>query len=252
MKFASATHVGKIRKVNEDNSYIPAPEAELEYQQRFFAVADGMGGHSAGEVASALAVRSMLNYLAKPGKWADAALDPIKVLKDAIDATNKKIYMLGTYSDKCANMGTTITCALCYDDRWVIGHVGDSRAYLIREGRAEQVTQDHSMVEELVAQGLMEKDSAEYIMQRHIITRALGVRGDEYGDCFPLMAKEGDALLLCSDGLSENVSLEEIASYCTDLSPEDACEQLKELALVRSGSDNITLCLCKREEVCDG
>ena len=126
---------------------------------------------------------------------------------DGVDSTNKKIWMLGSFSEKCANMGTTLTCALCLPGRWVVAHVGDTRAYHIRGEQILQVTRDHSMVEDLVEQGVMEKDSPEYIMQRHILTRALGVQRDEPGEVYQVPAQAGDLLLICSDGLSEKMCI---------------------------------------------
>ena len=247
MEFAACTHVGKIRKANEDNYYIPTPDGE-NYCQCFFAVADGMGGHNAGEIASALAIRGMLNFLGKPGKLQDAMERPKSTLMDGVDSTNKKIWMLGSFSEKCANMGTTLTCALCLPGRWVVAHVGDTRAYHIRGEQILQVTRDHSMVEDLVEQGVMEKDSPEYIMQRHILTRALGVQRDEPGEVYQVPAQAGDLLLICSDGLSENVSPQEMLEICSRMELQSACEAMRDLALNRGGTDNITLCICRWSE----
>ena len=170
-------------------------------------------------------------------------------MHEAIQSANEKIFVLGELSQKCANMGTTITAVLCLPERWVVGQVGDSRAYHLSVEGIRQVTRDHSMVEQMVEEGTMQRNSAEYLMQRHILTRAVGVRMDEKGEVFSVAAQEGDALLCCSDGLSELLSMQEIEKiYRTAEGIQNACQEMIELALERGGVDNITVCICQMEE----
>jgi serine/threonine protein phosphatase PrpC len=220
------TDPGRKRRRNED-SYVARPP--------LFAVADGMGGAQAGEIASRLAVEAMEG----PAAGGDGENRVAALIQEA----NRRIYERSHEDATVSGMGTTITAALVGEDGHVaIGHVGDSRAYLLREGRLEQLTDDHSLVAELVRTGKLSEEEAESHPQRSVITRALGTDPDVDVDTFTIEAQPGDLFLLCSDGLTTMVDDDEILrtlEQSDDL--EEAARTLVRKANRGGGEDNITL-----------
>jgi PPM family protein phosphatase len=221
------TDTGRKRRRNED-AYVCEPP--------LFAIADGMGGAQAGEVASRLAAAALKESGAK-------TLGGEQRISDLIQEANRRVYDRSSTDPNTSGMGTTITVALVENGNVAFGHVGDSRAYLIRDGRMEQVTEDHSLVNELMKSGKLSREEAETHPQRSVITRALGTDPDVDADTFTIEAKSGDVFLLCSDGLTDMVGEREILEL-VELNRLDIDAALKSLvrAANRSGGeDNITV-----------
>ena len=229
--FAAATDVGRMRKNNEDSYLSSKPVA---------AVADGMGGHSAGEVASAIAIEE-LAALGDRGPWENetAATDD---LKQAILRANRRIREMAASDRKLNGMGTTLVALLEDGDMVHVANVGDSRGYLLRQGELSQVTVDHSLVQELVDDGRLSPEDAERHPQRSVITRALGIDPEVEFDLFTYKLQVGDRLLLCSDGLSDVVGTSQIRNVLLRVrSPQKAARQLVTVANEQGGPDNITV-----------
>jgi PPM family protein phosphatase len=229
--FAAATDVGRMRKNNEDSYLSAKPVA---------AVADGMGGHSAGEVASAIAIEE-LAALGDRGPWENetAATDD---LKQAILRANRRIREMAASDRKLNGMGTTLVALLEDGDMVHVANVGDSRGYLLRQGELSQVTVDHSLVQELVDDGRLSPEDAERHPQRSVITRALGIDPEVEFDLFTYKLQVGDRLLLCSDGLSDVVEPTQIRNVLLRVrSAQKAARQLIAVANEQGGPDNITV-----------
>jgi protein phosphatase len=221
-----ASDTGRRRRRNEDN-YVVAPP--------LFAVADGMGGAQAGEVASRLAASAL------EGEDSDG-LQGLERIDALIQEANRRIYDRASTDPAASGMGTTMTVALVEEMTVAIGHVGDSRAYLVRDEQMEQLTDDHSLVNELLKSGRLSEEEAHVHPQRSVITRAVGTDPDVDVDGFTIEAEEGDVFLLCSDGLTDMVSDEEILelvhSHRDDL--DKAVKALVTAANRGGGEDNIT------------
>jgi serine/threonine protein phosphatase PrpC len=229
--FAAATDVGRMRKNNEDSYLSAKPVA---------AVADGMGGHSAGEVASAIAIEE-LAALGERGPWENetAATDD---LKQAILRANRRIREMAASDRKLNGMGTTLVALLEDGDMVHVANVGDSRGYLLRQGELSQVTVDHSLVQELVDDGRLSPEDAERHPQRSVITRALGIDPEVEFDLFTYKLQVGDRLLLCSDGLSDVVEPAQIRKVLLRVrSAQRAARELVTVANEQGGPDNITV-----------
>jgi len=226
---AGLTDAGRKRRRNEDSYVVDPP---------LFVVADGMGGAQAGEVASRLAAAAFREF-----HDADH-LEPKARLAAIVQEANRRIYERAQEDTHASGMGTTITAALLGDGSVAIGHVGDSRAYRIRDGRLEQLTEDHSLVAELVRSGRLTPEEAETHPQRSVITRVLGTDPDVDVDTFTLETAEGDVYLICSDGLTSMVPDEEILRLVAEEpSIEQAARALVKAANRHGGEDNITVVL---------
>jgi PPM family protein phosphatase len=227
------TDTGRQRRDNEDNAFVRAP---------LFVVADGMGGAQAGEVASKLAVDEFHEALPDEGSAEER-------LTNRIRAANRRIYELSQTEHEHAGMGTTLTAAYVEDDHLAVAHVGDSRAYIFREGELVRLTQDHSLVEELVRQGKLTEEQAAEHPQRSIITRALGIEGDVEVDTWSYSVRAGDVVLLCSDGLTSMIGEEQIVRVLDgETSLDRAADNLIAAANEAGGRDNITVILFRLEE----
>jgi PPM family protein phosphatase len=225
---AAVTDVGRQRQSNEDAYFERSP---------LFAVADGMGGARAGEVASRMAVEEL-------GGLTDAGSGAEQSLREVARTANRRIYDMAQSDTDHAGMGTTLTAAMLVGRELAIGHVGDSRLYRLREGTLERLTDDHSLVEELVRQGKLTPQEAEVHPQRSIITRALGPEADVEVDTFTHAVRSGDVYLLCSDGLSGMVPDAQIAQILAQsASLDEAARKLIETANANGGKDNITVVL---------
>jgi PPM family protein phosphatase len=224
---ATLTDTGRKRRHNEDAFFAEPP---------LFAVADGMGGAQAGELASSLAAAALKDSQ-KPGAGGEERVDEL------IQQANRRVYERQSQDAAASGMGTTMTVALVEDGRVAFGHVGDSRAYLIRGGGLEQLTEDHSLVAELVRSGRLSPEEAEGHPQRSVITRALGTDPDVDVDTFSVETKPGDLFLICSDGLTSMVDdetiLAEVARNRGDL--KGAAKALVRAANRGGGEDNITV-----------
>jgi len=226
---AGVTDAGRRRRRNEDSFVVEPP---------LFVVADGMGGAQAGEVASRLAAAAFREF-----HEADE-LEPEARLAATVQEANRRIYERAQQDTEVSGMGTTITAALAGDESIAIGHVGDSRAYRVRGRQLEQLTEDHSLVADLIRSGRLTPEEAESHPQRSVITRALGTDPEVDVDTFTLEAEAGDVFLLCSDGLTSMVTDDEILSLLDasgDL--ERAGKALVKAANKSGGEDNITVVL---------
>jgi PPM family protein phosphatase len=230
------TDTGRQRRDNEDSAFARAP---------VFVVADGMGGAQAGEVASRLAIEAFERGV--PG-----AGNPEERLATVVREANHQIYERSRADRGRAGMGTTLTAAYVDDAHVAIAHVGDSRAYLFRDGTLQRLTQDHSLVDELVRRGKLTEEQAAEHPQRSIITRALGPEPDVEVDTWTYPARAGDVILLCSDGLTSMISEEQVREVLTAHDNLDAAaDALIAQANEAGGRDNITVVLFRLEEVGD-
>lgn len=232
MNAASRTHIGLVRASNQDALLL------LPGKYGLYGVADGMGGHKAGDIASMMAVALVKRFFidVKPTK---------EQLRKGIEEVNQMIYEEQLYRSELSGMGTTLTMIWEDKDRILLGHVGDSRAYLLREKTLRQVSQDHSMVAEMVRDGLITQEEARRHPYRNIITRALGT--DEWVDVdvAEIEKCEGDIYLICSDGLSEYVQDDKMQELLSEHDLEEAADLLLNLALKGGGRDNISLVIAE-------
>jgi protein phosphatase len=241
---AARTDVGRKRSGNED-SFCLAPELGL------FLVADGMGGHAAGEVASRLAADAIRQAVARSlhgpeETWVGPPVPGLSRegnwLASSIQLANRAIFEAAASRADYEGMGTTLVAVLAHGDRLTLAHVGDSRIYRVRGGAIAQLTRDHSLVQEQVDDGILTRDEAQDSQLRHLITRALGIKATVDVDTAEEGAEPGDVLLLCSDGLSDLVEDAEMLAAVRDHpEPEAACQALVERANYRGGDDNITV-----------
>ncbi|MEZ5499924.1 MAG: Stp1/IreP family PP2C-type Ser/Thr phosphatase [Steroidobacteraceae bacterium] len=252
LKFVGETDTGRVREHNEDAIAFD-PDIGL------LVLADGMGGYNAGEVASGIAVKTVVNlvreFLTRENmKAIDAATGlsrPSIILRDAIARANKIIFQTARSQPQCEGMGTTIVGALFYDNRISIAHVGDSRLYRIRGGRVQQVTSDHSLLQELVDRGFYTPEEAQRAANKNYVTRALGVEPAVDVDIQEVAVEKGDHFLVCSDGLSDMVQDDDmhltLSTFGANL--EAVAKQLIQLANNNGGRDNISVIIA---EVVDG
>ncbi|MDO7905245.1 Stp1/IreP family PP2C-type Ser/Thr phosphatase [Paenibacillus sp. JX-17] len=240
IKTVHVSHVGRVRSVNEDSAWI----RHLEQGYILGIVADGMGGHVAGDTASRLAVETMAEDLATLEQGLSAAALSA-ALSDAILHANDVIYQTASRDEKYYNMGTTVVAVLLNDASGIIGHIGDSRAYMVSGNQVRQVTEDHSLVNELYKNGQISQEEADNHPRRNVLTRALGTDAEVKVDLDPIGLEPGDVLLLCSDGLSDLVSSQQIGQVVgqRDLPLEERADRLLHLALLAGGDDNITVAL---------
>jgi serine/threonine protein phosphatase PrpC len=236
------THVGRVREQNED-SYL------VEEKLGLFAVADGMGGHAAGEVASRLALETVLrvvkegyarvsSYRADPAAR-ETGLVVLKLLEEAAQAACLAVHELGTRDDDKRGMGTTLSMMLAVDGHAFIAHVGDSRMYLVRGDKVHQLTQDHTLQNELLKRGKLSPEAISKVAQKNALTRAIGVYASVEVDTLQLDLLSGDRVLLCSDGLYAYLKKGELSAIL-DAPPGEAAQRLIALANQRGGHDNIT------------
>ncbi len=237
VKMGAKTDLGRVRDNNEDkfDFFEPEDPATLAAKGSFYAVADGMGGHSAGQVACELALKTVLSvYYADPSPDKDAAL------RRAVFEANSLIYDTAQAIPDRQGMGTTLTAAVLCEDHLLIAQVGDSRAYLLRGGTITQMTEDHSWVAEQVRLGTMTLAEAQVSPFRNIITRSVGTAAQVEPDIFIHEVQPGDTFVLCSDGLTGHVEPEEIQAITESQSPSAAAMALVDMANERGGRDNIT------------
>ena len=241
IEYAARTHRGNVRKRNEDSLYIPDGKG----LDGLIVVADGMGGYNAGDVASALGVQVALSIISAARALSPAPTAEYSV-RWAFNEANRAILEYAGTNEFYQGMGTTMTIA-CYDEGcWVIGNVGDSRAYLVRAGAVAQITTDHSLVQLMVERGRMTREDARAHPYRNVITRSIGAESFSGADIFKVDACTGDVLVLCSDGLSNYLLDSDMLSVLqNDLPLDGAAEAMLKLSLSRGGSDNITVALAR-------
>jgi protein phosphatase len=242
IELGQATDVGQVRSINEDSILCePLESRRIAERGLFCAVADGMGGHAAGEEASSLAVQvAHAAFYGSPGLD-----DPAETLRLAVAEANAAVFDAGAGKTGRDHMGTTLTAAVLFNRRVVVGHVGDSRCYLVRDYSIQQISRDHSWVAEEVAAGRMTPEQARVNPRRNIITRALGLRPDVDVDVYESPIEPGDTVVICSDGLHGLVSEDDIVSYVRRLPPADAVDALVRLANQRGGPDNISVVVAR-------
>ena len=247
VQFASATDIGLRRKNNEDACKVQLCISESDFHSRghLFVVADGMGGHAVGELASRLAVETVPHAFFK-GHEGDAR----RALATAITEANDTIHARGSQNRDFQRMGTTCSTLLLCPRGAVIGHVGDSRVYRIRRDRIDQLTFDHSLQWELKRQKKKLPDELQRLNNRNVITRSLGPEAKVEVDIEgPHTVLPGDIYLICSDGLSSQVGDAEIGGVARELSPAQACRLLVHLANLRGGADNCTVVIARIGEL---
>jgi len=236
VKAALRTDIGKVRKQNEDAAW-------FDERCGVFAVADGMGGHLAGEVASSMAI-SAVQQMAKSN-----AMASISVMRAAVMDAHEAIVRHAKENPACSGMGTTLSMMWRGGHYMYIAHVGDSRIYRFRNKTLERITQDHSLVEELVRARIITPEEARNHPRRNIITRALGTQGENQPDLLAADMEPGDLWLLCTDGLSGMIDDDEIARVLgSGASLDMMASSLIQKALDAGGRDNVTLVLCREEE----
>jgi len=253
---ATLTDPGMLRENNEDSSFVletslPAKRDMLSLG--IYIVADGMGGHRAGEIASQMAVRIISDTLLERFKETDYVKSPSLLIKEAFKKANAEIYASASGNPQMSSMGTTVTLGLRLDDRLYLGHVGDSRAYLIRKGEIKQLTEDHSVVAQLLRAGMITPAEAKTHPDQGKIFRCLGnadeVAVDTYsqrGKKDNLILQNGDSLIFCTDGLTIHVTDDEILG-CVQKGNDakSTCRDLILMANLRGGEDNISLIVVK-------
>jgi PPM family protein phosphatase len=239
VRVGAATDTGPVREQNEDAVLISEPEPDqLESNGLLLAVADGMGGYQRGEVASRIAVETLREI------YYDTPLEENETpdrLKRAFRTANERIYNDGSAEGQQNMMGTTLVAAVVKENDLTLANVGDSRAYLIRANRANQITQDHSLVAEQVAAGAMTAEEARESQHRNIITRALGHRNRVDVDIFEIRLLADDRLVLTSDGLHDYVSEEDLARIPLAKSADEAARELISLAIENQTNDNVSV-----------
>lgn len=228
------TDTGNVRKLNED--FLDYYEDE---EKGIYVVADGMGGHNAGEVASKIAVNTIIDYIKNNFKKEKE----IFILTDAIKSANREIYNYARNNENLKGMGTTVVVAFACNDSVFIANVGDSSCYAIKDGTMRKVTRDHSLVQQLLDEGTITQEQAIKHPNRNIITRAVGTNEEVVPDIYELEKDEFGCLLLCTDGLTNELSKEEILKICL-LHEEDydvICSELVDLTKSRGAKDNVSL-----------
>ena len=240
LKTFSITDIGRKRKVNQD--YIYTSEEPVGNLPNVFIVADGMGGHNAGDYASKVTVETMLAEM-----QSSFEKNPTLIFRRAIEEANEVIRRRAGEDKKLEGMGTTLVAATVQDEYLYVANVGDSRLYLIDDG-IEQITHDHSLVEEMIRIGELQRKDAKNYPDRNVITRAIGVRVPVRVDFFDVKLEHGDKILLCSDGLTNMVEDEEILEIVRKSSSiEEAAGTLVDTANKNGGKDNISVVLAEIE-----
>jgi PPM family protein phosphatase len=244
VKTVLRSHVGKVRQVNEDQAW----SGRLTGGITAAIVADGMGGHRAGDVASSLAVNSLVQSL-KAWEESSFVMDGASKLREMIRKANAVVYETASLNEQYHNMGTTVVMALLDGSAGLIGHIGDSRAYRLRGGQLEQLTDDHTLVNELTKSGQLSPEEAARHPRRNVLTRALGTDSEVEVDVQVIDWQIGDLLLLCSDGLSGLVEPSLLQSTLDETGGilEQQAQKLVDLALAAGGDDNVTVVLVSED-----
>ena len=248
LRFVGLSDTGKVREHNEDTIAVD-PDIGL------LVLADGMGGYNAGEVASGIAVKTIVNLVREHVAREDLAIPdrdsglsrPNIILRDAISRANKIIYQTARTQPQCEGMGTTVVSALFFDNRIAIAHVGDSRLYRMRGEKFEQVTMDHSLLQELVDRGFYSAEEAQRAANKNYVTRALGVEPNVEVEIQEVPVQKGDFYVLCSDGLSDMVEDDDIHLTISTFSAnlDTVAKQLIQLSNDNGGRDNVSVVMAQ-------
>jgi protein phosphatase len=251
LRCVGMTDTGRVREHNEDTF---GTDADIG----LVVLADGMGGYKAGEVASGITVRTVMGLLKEAIERQDLTIQdqeiglsrPGILLRDSIQRANKIIYQTARTQTHCEGMGTTVVAGLFFDDKLTIAHVGDSRLYRMRGGKFEQITQDHSLLQELIARGFYTPEEAARAASKNYVTRALGVEASVEVEITEVPVEKDDLFLLCSDGLSDMVEDDDIqltiSTFGANL--ETLAKQLVLLSNENGGRDNVSIVLVKALE----
>lgn len=240
------TDLGSVRENNEDKAefYEPTEPGVLASRGALYIVADGMGGHAAGQIAAELAIKRTL------AEYYDGMADsPAEALLDAFQAANNFVRSVARAVPGRSGMGTTLTALALVEGSAVLCHLGDSRAYLLRDGGIEQISEDHSWVAEQVRSGALTEAEAETSPYRNVITQCIGPLEEIAPQISAVETRPGDRWLLCSDGLTGHVTYDELLEVSSGHSPSEACRRLVELANARGGRDNITVLIVDVSEL---
>lgn len=236
MKACGITDIGKVRKENQDSFLVEYGDDRI-----VAVVCDGMGGARSGNIASALGAECFCCHLENCFAEEEPPAVP-ELIREAVAYSNVRVYDRAFTDFTCEGMGTTLVGGVFMEDKAYIANVGDSRAYLVSEGEIRQITTDHSYVEELVQQGIITREAARKHPKRNYITRALGLAREVDSDIYTLNIRPGSVVLLCTDGLSNLVSEQEMLELSMEHSdPEQLCASLMELALGREATDNVSV-----------
>ncbi len=255
----SQTNIGLQREANEDNLWVQnlsCTTADGHHPLGLFIVADGMGGAEAGEIASQIAIRAISAELTPKliGLDSNTRTDPAETLlpaiRDAIVGANAQVYMQAEKNPHWRGMGSTVVVAAVVGNHVYVGHVGDSRLYLINTGGISQKTEDHSIVHRLVKMGVIQPEEAETHPQRDVLTKAVGTQRNVEPDTLSFSLTSGDTLLLCSDGLTKHLTDAEIhAIIQNDVFPQRACDHLINTANLAGGEDNVTVVVVRYQSI---
>ncbi len=241
IRLGAFTDKGKMREINEDNYYISGFDYEYQNENGYIIIADGMGGHNAGEVASQIAVDEIRKYISEKYQQAMTDEEIQNMIHESLVKANSVIFNRSNDNKQCTGMGTTAILCVIKSHRLYIAHVGDSRVYIIRNQILNQITTDHSIVEELVNSGSITREEAENHPQKNVITRALGAEEDIEIDIYLHNLEDKDIILLCTDGLTNMLTDEEIISeFSKDENIQLTIEKLVKMANDKGGLDNIT------------
>ena len=237
MKFGASSDIGLVRKINQDSFYIPENSS-----LPLFMVADGMGGHNAGEIASVMAIDKIREWMVENSTELTTIRKIRKSVVKSVEYANRHIYYHAKEIEGCNGMGTTLTMVYVLGDKIVVGHVGDSRVYMISSNEMHQITQDHSLVQQLLVEGRISKSEAKSNPQKNVITRAVGTSSEIEVDVLTVDIKKDDTVVLCSDGLTNMVPEDELRNlFINETDIQSACEKAIEEAKLKGGSDNITV-----------
>ncbi|MFA9375132.1 MAG: Stp1/IreP family PP2C-type Ser/Thr phosphatase [Lachnotalea sp.] len=234
MKTFSITDVGQKRNINQD--YVYTSEKSVGNLPNLFVVADGMGGHNAGDFASKFTVQKLVESIES-----NPETNPIKVIRQSIECVNKELITIADENSDLTGMGTTLVVATIVNDYIYVANIGDSRLYIINH-EIRQITKDHSLVEEMIRLGEIDRQEARNHPDKNIITRAVGAGEDIAVDFFEMKLEQKDMILMCSDGLTNMIEDEEIRQIIeTQKTPEQKAEKLVEKANSNGGKDNIAV-----------
>jgi serine/threonine protein phosphatase PrpC/CRP-like cAMP-binding protein len=242
LRFWPATDVGRVRDHNEDNFLV-------DKKLCLFVVCDGMGGHAAGEVASAMAARCVRDHLVtersrieefEAGAGETSRTDVLRIFEASVQTACAQVHAAGVEDESKRGMGTTLDALLIIGRRGFIAHVGDARIYLQRQGAVHQLTEDHSLINELLKRGRLTRDQIDKVQYKNAVTRAVGVYESVEVDVFDFDVLAGDRFLLCSDGLHGYVEESELTSLFAEVPEDELATKLIDLANERGGKDNIT------------
>ena len=244
MKYSAKTDRGSVREINEDyyniiSGYPGIPDT--------FIIADGMGGHNAGEIASRSSIDHISNLIVESPELLSESPDMEEKIKNLILKANQVVYKKSLELTENHGMGTTLIMAVIVEKTMYIGHVGDSRLYLVRKDKMKRLTTDHSYIEELIKNGSLTREEAEKHPNRNIITRALGCSPDLEVDTYICRLETDDCIIMCTDGLTTMMDEEEIKNTVIGNLPARACEELIAGAVRSGGDDNITVIVIKNE-----